>query len=273
MGLGRFRFFPCGRWRFAAAWLVVVPLVSAKAMAQAADPCLPRTGQVIRIAAVSERGEMRLSDDRLARLPGIDLGVDTLPGPVWARHLAGLRSEIANMDFLVDAGQGLADRWGRIAVHARRGDGSESLHGRLVSSGLARVLPSDTNEACQRHLLALERVARREKQGIWREPALRVIPARETEAIRAQHGRYALVEGRVVSVNVRPQRTYINYGRFFTRDFSVTVARRQRIILEKAGISLSSLKDKVVRVRGIVGGRLAPQIDIVSPAQIEVVEE
>lgn len=261
------------RWRIAAGLLAVAMLASADANAQTADPCLPRTGQTIRIVAVSERGEMLLSDERLARLPGLDLGVDTLPGPVWARHLVALRSEIAGTEFLVDAGQGLLDRWGRIAVHARRGDASGSLHGRLVSSGLARVLPSDANEACQRHLLGLERVARREKLGIWREPALRVIPARETDAIRAQHGRYALVEGRVVSVNVRPQRTYINYGRFFNRDFSVTVARRQRIILEKAGISLSSLKDKVVRARGIVGGRVAPQIDIVSPAQIEVVEE
>ncbi len=57
------------------------------------------------------------------------------------------------------------------------------------------------------------------------------------------------------------QRTYVNFGRMFTRDFSVTVSRRARPVLEKAGISLSSLTGKVVRVRGIVSGRLAPQID------------
>ncbi len=39
--------------------------------------------------------------------------------------------------------------------------------------------------------------------GIWIEPGLRVLAAREIEAIRALTGRHALVEGRVVSVNAR----------------------------------------------------------------------
>ena len=141
-----------------------------------------------------------------------------------------------------------------------------------MGSGLARVLPTDANDACQRSLLLLEKTARSEKLGLWREPAMRVLAVRETDALKALTGRYALVEGKVVSVNARPQRTYVNYGKYFTRDFSITVSRRQRAVLEKAGISLSALKDKTVRVRGIITGRLAPQVDVVSAAQIEIEE-
>lgn len=258
---------------FAALAMGAAFIVPAPVFAQTSDACLPREGQTVRIVAVTERGELRLADERLARLPGLDPGADILPAPVWQRQLATLRADLQGQSFLIDAGQGLADRWGRVAIHARGSGHGESLHALLVKDGRARVLPSDANETCQRFLLGLEAAARRGKVGIWREPAMRVIPARETEAVKAQQGRYALVEGKVLSVNARAQRTYVNFGRYFTRDFSVTIARRQRGNLEKAGISLSSLRDKTVRVRGIVGGRMAPQIDIMSPAQIEVVEE
>ncbi|MGL4325266.1 MAG: thermonuclease family protein [Beijerinckiaceae bacterium] len=243
---------------------------SAAGGAQASNACLPEKPVAAHVSAVTDRGELRLSDGRLARLPGIDLGADTLPAPMWTRHLASLRTEMAGKDIVIDAGQGFEDRWGRITIHGRFVSETESLHHRLVGSGLARVLPTDSNEACQRGLLRLEMTARSEKLGLWREPAMRVLAARETDALKALAGRYALVEGKVVSVNARPQRTYVNYGKYFTRDFSVTISRRQRAVLEKAGISLSALKDKTVRVRGIIAGRLAPQIDVVSAAQIEV---
>lgn len=242
------------------------------ARGQEGDPCRPLNAVPLRIEGVSERGELRLSDGRLARLPGLDPGADLLPVPAWARHQTALRAMLEGQALQADAGQGLEDRWGRIAIHGKLDGQGLSLHAQLVSAGLARVLPSDGNESCQRHLLGLEAVARRSRHYLWAEPAARVIPAREVEAIKAQHGRYALVEGKVVSVNGRAQRSYVNFGRVFTRDFSVTVGRRHRPVLEKAGISLSSLKDKTVRVRGIVSGRNAPQIDVISPAQIEVVE-
>ncbi|MGL4497064.1 MAG: hypothetical protein ACRCUX_14730 [Beijerinckiaceae bacterium] len=224
------------------------------------------------IAAVSERGDLQLGDGRLARLPGLDLAASVMPAPQWERQRAALQMRLAGQLIIIDTGQGFTDRWDRVAIHARFADAGDTLHHSLIMAGLARVLPLDGNDACQRHLLPLEAEARRLKKGLWIEPALRVLAAREAEAIRAQNGRYALVEGRVVSVNARAQRTYINFGRIFTRDFSVTVSRRNRALLEKAGISLSSLTNRTVRVRGIVGGRTGPQMDIAQAAQIEIVE-
>ncbi|MET0607096.1 MAG: hypothetical protein ABWZ80_11605 [Beijerinckiaceae bacterium] len=64
----------------------------------------------------------------------------------------------------------------------------------------------------------------------------------------------------------------MNFGRDFRRDFAATLTPRVVRLLEKAGIPLSSLRGKSVRVRGMVGGWRAPAIEIVSAGQIEVVK-
>lgn len=111
------------------------------------------------------------------------------------------------------------------------------------------------------------------KLGLWREPGARSHEAGEGEALAALRGRYALVEGRVRSLGHGASgRLYLNLGPA-RGDASVTVPRRALKTLENAGLSPSSLVEKTVLVRGIVGGTNGPLVEVTHPRQIEVMAE
>lgn len=241
--------------------------------AGASDPCAAAAGAAITIEAVTEAGDIRLSDGRLGRLADLDPGRDATPASAWPAHLAAMRGALAGRAVTADEGGGFPDRWGRRPLRLSLvGDAGEATaHSLLVGRGLARIAPLGEQEACAVSLLPVEAAARAQGLGLWREPAARVLGAEERAAIRAMAGRFVLVEGRIVSVGERPRRVYLNFGRDFRRDFAATMSPKSARLLEKAGISPSSLQGKTIRVRGVVILRRTPAIEITGPAQIEVV--
>ena len=84
-------------------------------------------------------------------------------------------------------------------------------------------------------------------------------------------GRFTLVEGRVVSVREAGAMLYLNFGRRFTRDFAVTISRRDAAAFEAAGMALKSLEKRRILVRGVVEKRRGPQIEIRQVGQIDLV--
>jgi hypothetical protein len=64
---------------------------------------------------------------------------------------------------------------------------------------------------------------------------------------------------------------YLNFGRRFTRDFAVTISRRDAAAFEAAGVALKSLEKRRVLVRGFVENRRGPQIEIRQVGQIDLV--
>ena len=79
----------------------------------------------------------------------------------------------------------------------------------------------------------------------------------------------ALVEGEILSVGERRDRTYLDFGRDWSRDFHVTVPKRVWAAMVKAGEPASSFKGRRVRVRGIVEMRRGPSIELTEPALLE----
>ena len=55
-----------------------------------------------------------------------------------------------------------------------------------------------------------------------------------------------------MSVREAGATTYLNFGRRFTRDFAVTISRRDAAAFEAAGVALKSLERRRILVRGWV---------------------
>ena len=139
----------------------------------------------------------------------------------------------------------------------------------LLAQGEALVSAEVTDKDCAAVLAAAEAEARRARRGIWADPAA-IKNAESPGDILAGIGRFTVVEGRVLSVRQAGATTYLNFGRNWTRDFAVTISRRVAAALEAAGISLKSLENRRIRVRGWVEARGGPRIEVLRAGQIEM---
>ena len=87
----------------------------------------------------------------------------------------------------------------------------------------------------------------------------------------AEQGHFALVEGKVLSVRESGATIYVNFGRRWTRDFTVTILRRLGRSFAAAGIEPKQLEGRRIRVRGWVEQRGGPIIAAEAPEHIEFV--
>ena len=79
-----------------------------------------------------------------------------------------------------------------------------------------------------------------------------------------------MVEGRVLSVRESGSLIYVNFGRRWSQDFTVTIAKRNESTFVSAGLTPKSLSGRHVRVRGFVEERSGPWIEAMRPEQFEV---
>jgi hypothetical protein len=86
-----------------------------------------------------------------------------------------------------------------------------------------------------------------------------------------ERGRFALVEGKVLSVRESGSIIYMNFGRRWTEGFSVVIPRRRQRAFAAAGIELKQLAGRRVRVRGFIEQRRGPIIEADAPEQIELI--
>ncbi len=149
------------------------------------------------------------------------------------------------------------DRYGRIVAYAYAvRDGAELFtQGALVASGFARVADRIGSKACAAELLGDENAARAAKLGLWGDPYYEVLNADTPADVLAQRGRFALVEGQVVSVRESGATIYLNFGRRWSESFAVTISKRNERNFTAAGLDLKSLAGRRVRVRGWVEAR------------------
>ncbi|MGP9821826.1 thermonuclease family protein [Salinarimonas sp. NSM] len=227
-----------------------------------------------RIAAVPARGEVLLDDGATIRLAGVRLA-DAGPAGVAAREaldrLIGARAGVRTLDVE-------PDRWGRrpgileIAggASAEGGTPATDLAADLVTRGLARVDPGPDGLLCRPGLLDLEAAARRDRLGLWADPAERVLRAEETEALAAQAGRFAVVEGVVRRVGVRERRTYLDFGYAWDGGFTAIVPDDVWARLEASGLGAEALEARRMRVRGIIEVWRGPALRVGAAEAIEI---
>lgn len=137
----------------------------------------------------------------------------------------------------------------------------------LVREGWARAHSWKDNQARADLLLAAEAKARAEKRGIWADPFYAIERADAVSEV----DRYAIVEGRIVSVADSNGRTYLNFGEDYRTDFTIAIAADDTAAFA-GDRAPQALAGKMVRVRGYVRERGGPLMQVDHPAQIELLK-
>jgi hypothetical protein len=139
----------------------------------------------------------------------------------------------------------------------------------LLERGIALVNGRVVDKSCAGALQAAENRARDQRLGGFAKGGPAAHRADNHGAILDQIGRFAVVEGKVLSVREAGSTIYVNFSRRWSEDFTVTIAKRLQPAFISGGVAPKSLSGQVVRVRGFLEERSGPWIEAVSPAQIE----
>lgn len=235
----------------------------------AASPCVTGTPRVVGHATPVDARTLRLQDGRTIRLVGLEVLQHDDASHGSAR--SALDASVKHRDLALSA-SGKPDRYGRFPAFAVIVGQTEFLQESLVRAGHFAAGFAET-DACTRRLQALEAEARNARRGVWAETSA-LKNTETTGDFLAMMGRFVVAEGKVLSARQAGAIFYINFGRRWTRDFAVTIARRDMPEFEKAGISRLTLEGKTVRVRGwVVDQRGSPRIQATKPVQVEIVSQ
>jgi hypothetical protein len=212
------------------------------------------------VAAVVDAHSVRLDDGREVRLTGIEATATTKQA---------LTSLLVGRDITLRSADDTPDRYGRQGALLFIGESETSVQAVLLAQGDALVSAEITDKECAAALMASETEARRQKKGNWADPSA-IKNAESPDDILAGIGRFMVVEGKVLSVRQAGATTYLNFGRNWTHGFAVTISKRALPVFENAGMTLKSLENRRVRVRGWVEGTVGPRIDVRLLGQVEL---
>ncbi|WOH77178.1 thermonuclease family protein [Bradyrhizobium sp. NDS-1] len=239
--------------------LIVAFLIAAGHTAFAA-PCRFETQGEGRVAAIVDARSVRLDDGREIRLLGIEPTASAKQA--LASLLVGRNVTLRGID-------DTPDRYGRQGALLFVGESDASVQAMLLAQGDALVSAEIVDKDCAAALMASEAAARRQKKGSWADPSA-IKNAESPDDILAGIGRFMVVEGKVLSVRQAGAMTYLNFGRNWTRGFAATISKRTLPVFEGAGITLKSLENKRIRVRGWVEENTGPRIDVRLIGQVEL---
>ena len=164
-----------------------------------------------------------------------------------------------------------SDRYGRIVALVAVQTG-QSVQQALLAQGQARAAAQIGDKGCAAAFLGAESKARRAGLGLWADPYYVMRNAKDPSGILAIRGNLAVVEGKVLSVRESGGTIYVNFGRPWSDDFTVTILKRHERTFTAAGMELKKLAGQHVRVRGFIEERGGPWIEAVTPEQIEIAE-
>jgi len=207
--------------------LALFGLASIVCNAVAQEACKLTAIGTANIAAVRDGRSLMLDDGRELRLAAIEVSPDSRDA---------LQSLIGGRTLRLERVGTELDRYDRLVAFAYVGDSQQSLQQTLLSQGLARVSARIGGKACADAQLTTERAARAARQGLWADPNFAPLQAENLTRVTAEQGHFALVEGKVLSVRESGATIYVNFGRRWTRDFTVIILKRQQRIFAAAGV-------------------------------------
>jgi endonuclease YncB( thermonuclease family) len=263
---------PLGRPAAAASTAAAAPAAVTTTL-----PCQLADERRATVVAVPDGRTLKLADGSLVRLIGIaDLaflgpGRPAAPAPAAAEAKAALAALALNQTVRLQSPAQPLDRYGRRLALAFPAEsaGSASLQQTLIASGHAVVAARITVPECAAPFLAAEQAARAARLGLWADPYYDIATAERPTALAGNRGRFAIVEGRVLSVRDRGATIYVNFGRRWSSDFTVTISKRNERRFVAAGLAPKTLAGHRVRIRGWLDERGGPWIEAADPAQIE----
>ncbi len=174
---------------------------------------------------------------------------------------------------------GPADRWGQIPawIVVRTGNGSKLYQAELLRQGRAVFAPGRSSGACAGLLRRAEDAARYSGLGLWRADAPPVVfSAAMPKALESMAGHYVIARGRVESLGKTRTTRYLNFGKHWKTDFTVTLKTSEEDIfnaaLGRSGWQVDALTGQAVEFRGTVQTKDGPHIALHHPEQLVVLE-
>lgn len=223
------------------------------------------------VAAVEDGQTLALADGRKLRLVNIVAPAADEPLAAEARnHLSALA--LGHRIRWTYAGRRM-DRYGRLLAYVYDGDAAAAaappFQAALLTAGLARAMgQADTRDGLA-GLLAAEDAARQARRGLWARGVYRIRPA---DALWPVLHSFQIVEGRPLKLEHLKERSYLNFGDDYAKDFTLAVAARDRKLFDAGPWRLEDLIGRRIRIRGWIELRGGPLIEITHPEQIEVLE-
>lgn len=218
------------------------------------------------VQSVADGRTLRLADGREVRLAGLEV-------PASAK--AALQALVASRDVTLARVGPEIDRYGRVSAAVILKPAPLAIENTvqytLLAHGNAHLAAHVGEFGCATALRAAEHAARTAGLGLWQDPHYLTANAENPGAILAFRGHLALVEGKVLSVRESGATIYVNFGRRWSEDFTVTVPKRQEKSFAAVGLTLKNLAGHRVRVRGTIEERGGPWVEANAPEQIEVV--
>ncbi len=214
-----------------------------------------------RVAAIIDARTFRLDDGQEVRLAGIEPTAETT-----ASILATL---IDGREVTLHGSNDIPDRYGRLPAFTFIANSQISIQKMLLAQGAAFISAPIADKDCMSDLLQAEAEARLARRGLWGNPVA-IKKAESTGDILTKIGQFTVIEGKVVSARQAGATFYINFGHRWTRDFAVTVSKRMMPSFEAAGVHLTSLENKWVRICGWVERHGGPRIEASYAYQIEL---
>jgi micrococcal nuclease len=262
-------------WALGVVTLFSAPPVEAQPAKPACGGDTIATGEVARVV---DGRTFVLADGREARLAAVEAPPVTPADPNEEHAAAGLAAKAAleaillrQIVILKAAGPGF-DRYGRLVAEAFVGRDAENwVQYEILTKGYALVGPGGDNATCVTFLRGVERRARANGLGLWGDPYFVMKEAQYPDDVLTELGRFALVSGKVISVNESGGLVYLNFGRRWTESFTVTVAKRNQRAFTAAGLDPTKLTGRRIEVRGFIEERGGPAIEALRPEQIEIV--
>jgi endonuclease YncB( thermonuclease family) len=259
-----FRFGMGGR-----APLILVGLLFSVAVEAHAQDVMSRCGgdplPAGRVARIVDGRSFVLDDGREIRLASIEVPAMSDGSPAGQAAEATLAGMLIGETVTLRSAAPTADRYGRTVTYTYTpGQG-------LLAQGHARVGIEVGDPACVAELLSQERIARIGKIGLWSDPQYGILAAGNLTGLVAGRGRFAVVEGKVLSVRESGGTIYVNFGRRWSQALTVTISKRQERIFLGAGREPRAFENRFVRVRGWIEVRNGPQIEASRPEQIELI--
>src|SRR6202163_1833142 len=244
---------------------------------RAVSDCAGGNGVSGEVASVIDGRSFLFADGREVRLAAIETPPLGAAGRDEARSGAGLAAKAALEGLVLHrqlaacpAGPG-PDRYGRLVAYAFIAglSGETSAQHELLANGHALLSPAGTVPGCRMFLRGAERAARAAKLGLWGDPHYGVKQADNPAEVLSEQGRFVLVGGKVASVRESGGIVYVNFGRRWSQDFTVTILKRNERLFAGAGLAPGRLAGRRIEVRGVIEARGGPAIEAARPEQIE----
>ncbi len=163
---------------------------------------------------------------------------------------------------------GRTNRMGHSLGHIVRKSDNAWVQGTIISLGLAMVKTGARNPEMAKELYALEDQARLAKMGIWAKDMQTLSPEQAGDHLKT----YQVVVGVIESVALKQNRTYLNFGKNWRDDFTVSISPEDKRAFNKDGMNPMEWSGKRVRVRGMTEEYNGPYIEIDHPEMIEVLD-